>query len=934
MPSPRPGRRLLAALLTAALPALLTGLLPAQALAVGGNLNTSAFLESRGWINPALVPPPANGSAAAPGALASEAWYVAPPGLMTPPPPWQVGAAGFARAEVLSPGTGNASVQQGTAALARAVANATGRAEATLSAQWRIDVVINPLQVPLIGPGLYSQLMATLGCPIGTFLSQTDCSGPERGFSFLHLTQGAFQVTPGQSTGRASFEETATLASRSNIVSLQGGASFSADRPAGGLGITWSGGWSDADAAAMPLHDGTTARLFPAGDPRNELADPFGALTGVRLEALRPMLVSSGFQVGFPHYFGSEPLPFARFTFDLEQVARAGWAFGYGFGTVAANFDDTAVTRLLGIEGLTLSGPDGEPVPLAGLLQVHMEALSPVPEPATVLLFALGSGLLWARARRWAGVMPRLRWTRGLGLGSLLLLGAAAQAAPPPGWAPAQVTLRGTTFDGQSHIATGTIANPADRVEIAPVSASVVEDLGSSYTWREAVAWGRADWGALRSRSYAAGGQVFYDGFDIGVPRDASYADASSRLEDRLWVPASGYATLELVMSGHIDGSSAGPAAGWPNWSADWNSEGTMAWRLGTMPSNVRAFVQRGIGFGAVDGVPYTNPSSDIGVSDTVGLVTGWQLLDLDYGVRHPGSLAVRLRFDVTAGSNRFELGLFSNAYCHAFAGGLGMLTCQAQSNLSNSLHAGSLALLNPDGTAMAGEVFSASGHDWRQPVSVVPEPASAAMALLGIAVLMAARRRQPARAWALPVLLVGWLGAAAAAPGGAAPAEVMVNGRALDAATRQAVESRTGVPLQPGRWWYDPRSGLWGAEGQGAAGVAPAGIDVGAPLPPQASGGRAGVFFNGRSLADAEIAWLQTLGPVWPGRYWLDARGSVGLEGQPQPFANLVALAQARRGAQGSTTPGGTRIASDGRCIFVSGRSSSGIGAFGASNC
>jgi len=298
MPSPRPGRRLLAALLTAALPALLTGLLPAQALAVGGNLNTSAFLESRGWINPALVPPPANGSAAAPGALASEAWYVAPPGLMTPPPPWQVGAAGFARAEVLGPGTGNASVQQGTAALARAVANATGRAEATLSAQWRIDVVINPLQVPLIGPGLYSQLMATLGCPIGTFLSQTDCSGPERGFSFLHLTQGAFQVTSGQPTGRASFEETATLASRSNIVSLQGGASFSADRPAGGLGITWSGGWSDADAAAMPLHDGTTARLFPAGDPRNELADPFGALTGVRLEALRPMLVSSAGRLG------------------------------------------------------------------------------------------------------------------------------------------------------------------------------------------------------------------------------------------------------------------------------------------------------------------------------------------------------------------------------------------------------------------------------------------------------------------------------------------------------------------------------------------------------------------------------------------------------------------------------------------------------------
>jgi hypothetical protein len=165
----------------------------------------------------------------------------------------------------------------------------------------------------------------------------------------------------------------------------------------------------------------------------------------------------------------------------------------------------------------------------------------------------------------------------------------------------------------------------------------------------------------------------------------------------------------------------------------------------------------------------------------------------------------------------------------------------------------------------------------------------------------------------------------------------VVVNGRALDAAARQAIERRTGLPLQPGRWWYDARSGLWGAEGQGAAGLAPAGIDVGAPLPPQASGGRAGVFFNGRSLADAEIAWLMTLGPVWPGRYWLDAMGNVGLEGRAVPFANLVQLANAQaqaRVAHGGRTPGGSVVASDGRCVYVSGRSSSGIGSFGASNC
>lgn len=180
------------------------------------------------------------------------------------------------------------------------------------------------------------------------------------------------------------------------------------------------------------------------------------------------------------------------------------------------------------------------------------------------------------------------------------------------------------------------------------------------------------------------------------------------------------------------------------------------------------------------------------------------------------------------------------------------------------------------------------------------------------------------------------WMVFAAAVAAFAAQAqEVVVNGRALPAAERQALEQRTGVPLRPGRWWYDARSGLWGAEGAGAAGFAPAGLPVTAPLRAEASGGRARVYFNGRSLSDAEIRWLMTLGPVWPGRYWLDAVGNVGLEGQALPFANLVALAQAKAGAaRSSTTRSGTWVASEGGCVVVSGRSSSGIGSFGASNC
>lgn len=198
----------------------------------------------------------------------------------------------------------------------------------------------------------------------------------------------------------------------------------------------------------------------------------------------------------------------------------------------------------------------------------------------------------------------------------------------------------------------------------------------------------------------------------------------------------------------------------------------------------------------------------------------------------------------------------------------------------------------------------------WAEALAPVPEPGAAALWLAGLAVLLAAA-------------------------GTARAQDVVVNGRALPATERQAIERRTGVPLVPGRWWYDTRSGLWGAEGAGAAGFAPAGLEVGAALPASASNGRAGVFFNGRSLADAEIRWLQTLGPVWPGRYWLDAWGNVGIEGQALPFANLVALSQARSGrAHGGTTPGGTWVASDGRCVAIGGKSSSGIGSFGASNC
>lgn len=161
-----------------------------------------------------------------------------------------------------------------------------------------------------------------------------------------------------------------------------------------------------------------------------------------------------------------------------------------------------------------------------------------------------------------------------------------------------------------------------------------------------------------------------------------------------------------------------------------------------------------------------------------------------------------------------------------------------------------------------------------------------------------------------------------------------VVNGRPLSAAELQLVEQRTGGRVQPGRWWYDARAGLFGLEGGPTAGFAPAGMAVGGPLAADASRGHSGVFFNGRELHGSEVAWLATLGPVLPGRYWLNALGWVGYEGQSVPFVHLPSLVAQRYGSNVQRTPGGATIARGGSCLSISGKSSSGIGSWGASNC
>lgn len=125
----------------------------------------------------------------------------------------------------------------------------------------------------------------------------------------------------------------------------------------------------------------------------------------------------------------------------------------------------------------------------------------------------------------------------------------------------------------------------------------------------------------------------------------------------------------------------------------------------------------------------------------------------------------------------------------------------------------------------------------------------------------------------------------------------VVINGMRLTEARVEELERGYGVRIQDGRYWYDRMCGAWGMEGGPALGVIAANLDLGGPLRPDASGGGTGVFINGRQLHMQDVAGLQQITPVQPGRYWLDAQGNFGYEGVPVAVGNLLALVRSRGG-------------------------------------
>jgi hypothetical protein len=110
----------------------------------------------------------------------------------------------------------------------------------------------------------------------------------------------------------------------------------------------------------------------------------------------------------------------------------------------------------------------------------------------------------------------------------------------------------------------------------------------------------------------------------------------------------------------------------------------------------------------------------------------------------------------------------------------------------------------------------------------------------------------------------------------------VVINRVRLNDEELRTLEAVTGVAVRDGNYWYDAICGAWGLEGGPCAGFVRAGLRIGGPLRPDASRGATGVFVNGRELHVMDVVALQRYGPVYRGRYWVDAQGNFGLERGP----------------------------------------------------
>ena len=124
----------------------------------------------------------------------------------------------------------------------------------------------------------------------------------------------------------------------------------------------------------------------------------------------------------------------------------------------------------------------------------------------------------------------------------------------------------------------------------------------------------------------------------------------------------------------------------------------------------------------------------------------------------------------------------------------------------------------------------------------------------------------------------------------------VFVNDVRLDDKLVSLLEQSYRVQIQNGQYWYDAVNGWWGVKGQAVSGVIMPGLNFGGQLKVNASGGRSGIFINGRQINRTELFHLQKIvgQAIVPGYYWVDAYGNAGPIGG---YATVNIYQMARRG-------------------------------------
>lgn len=126
------------------------------------------------------------------------------------------------------------------------------------------------------------------------------------------------------------------------------------------------------------------------------------------------------------------------------------------------------------------------------------------------------------------------------------------------------------------------------------------------------------------------------------------------------------------------------------------------------------------------------------------------------------------------------------------------------------------------------------------------------------------------------------------------ASVDISINGKKCTEAEIQILRS-AGSPCLPGSYWYDSKAGGFGMMGGPCLGWAVPNLNIGGPLPANASNGNTGVFINGRQLHMMDVMnWNTYIGPCLPGRYTLDGMGNCCYE-NGMFIANVYALMQAK---------------------------------------